>query len=525
MKKKSLILFLLLALLIGLLPVHAAGPAGTLSVRFYSETNKRYDEPVQTDRVTLSLDGTSLVPDGVPALVQYINGAGRTLVPVRLVSEALNAQVLFVNDTRQVLILKGEDTIVLTLGSSKATINGQITDLPGGVPAGAVKYNGLESTLVPLRFVSEALGAEVDWDNSTFTASIRTNTPIPTPTSTPTPSPTPTVSPSPTPSSSPTPTAPSQADRGRVVSITSDDNAQSFFIATDHVPKINVTDLGNRVAVDILGATIEPTYGTVALENEIITGTRFAQHDSTSLNYSYPHTVRFVIDLKSGATYTKNLSVTQETGGVRVTSYHMDTPDDPPIIPTDPIDPNKSTIVIDPGHGGSASGAHYEGIMEKDLTLPMSLKLRDVLVNMGYNVVMTRDTDVYMDLYDRCKVANQINADLFVSIHCNATSTSNTFQGLFTYYHPSSNRSKKYAQYVQEATANATGAINRGILNNDYVVLRETKMAAVLVETGFMTCHDELMRLADPNYQQKLANGIAQGIVKYLNETKTNPVQ
>ncbi|WP_143382883.1 copper amine oxidase N-terminal domain-containing protein, partial [Flavonifractor sp. An92] len=188
MKRTCLFLFLLFALFSALaVTAQAAGPAGTLSVRFYNETTGAYSGETTTDRVLLTLNGEDLVPDGVPALIQYVNGDGRTLVPVRLVSEALDAEVLWVAETRQVIVLKDSDTIVLTLGSSKATINGVTTDLPGGVPAGAVKYNGLESTMVPLRFVSEALGADVGWDNDTFTASITTQAVTPTPTPTPTP--------------------------------------------------------------------------------------------------------------------------------------------------------------------------------------------------------------------------------------------------------------------------------------------------------------------------------------------------
>ncbi|MFQ7854719.1 MAG: copper amine oxidase N-terminal domain-containing protein [Flavonifractor plautii] len=73
-------------------------------------------------------------------------------------------------ETRQVILLREESTIVLTLGSATALVNGQAMELPGGVPAGVVKWEGRESTMVPLRFVSEQLGATVDWDNDTFTA-------------------------------------------------------------------------------------------------------------------------------------------------------------------------------------------------------------------------------------------------------------------------------------------------------------------------------------------------------------------
>ena len=173
--KKALSLFLLLALLICLLPAQAAGPAGTLKVQFYSEADKRYPAAVETDLVRLTLNGAPLsAQDGVPALVQYVNGQGRTLVPVRLVAEALGAEVLWVGETRQVILMRSPDTIVLTLGSAKAAVNGQVVDLPGGVPAGAVKQmvggKEVESTMVPLRFVSEQLGAKVDWDCLLYTS-------------------------------------------------------------------------------------------------------------------------------------------------------------------------------------------------------------------------------------------------------------------------------------------------------------------------------------------------------------------
>ena len=169
--KKAVSFLLTLALLAGLLSAWAAGPAGTLSVYFYDETAQRYGELTQTDRVSLTLDGSPLTPDDVPALVQYPVGQnGRTLVPVRLIAERLGASVTWVPETRQVILLREESTIVLTLGSATALVNGQAMELPGGVPAGVVKWEGRESTMVPLRFVSEQLGATVDWDNDTFTA-------------------------------------------------------------------------------------------------------------------------------------------------------------------------------------------------------------------------------------------------------------------------------------------------------------------------------------------------------------------
>ncbi len=508
--KKTVSLLLILALLACLPPAWAAGPAGSVTVRFYDEESGQYQRDIQTDVVRLTLDGSAL--DGpVPAMVQYVDGDGRTLVPVRLVSEHLGAQVIWVAGTRQVILLKGADTIVLTLGSSKAVSNGQIVDLPGGVAAGVVKYQGVENTMVPLRFVSEQLGAQIQWDQDTFTAAITAPREI---------VPEPEPEPSPVPEPSPLPdVSPSPGDLGLVTKITADANAQTVDILTDHTPEYRVLDLGDRVVVDVLGSVLASGFpGTITVENDLITTVRYAQHSEDDLSYGYPHTVRVVLDLRHGVTLSHNVKVEALASGIRITTYLPDEDrDEIDFTPSIPIDPHKSTIVLDAGHGGSRDGATYEGYKEKDINLSVTRKVQALLLAQGYNVVMTRSDDSYMDLYDRADIANAVDADIFVSIHSNASATNKDFQGIFTYYHPSSNRGARLAQAIQMPLAQITGGIDRGILSNDYVVLRETDMCAALVEMGFMSNHEELMRLIDDSYQDKLAQGIAEGIVRYLN--------
>lgn len=181
-----------------------------------------------------------------------------------------------------------------------------------------------------------------------------------------------------------------------------------------------------------------------------------------------------------------------------------------------PAEPSRYLIAIDAGHGGSATGAVYGGAEEKTLNLAMARKLRDILVALGYNTVMTRDTDTDVGLYDRAEIANGLNADLFVSIHCNAAENNFDFQGLYVYHYPQSAAGSALAQSIQTAAAAFTGAVDRGIDHANFVVLRESDMPAVLVETGFMTCQAELGRLMDDAYQTRMAQGVAQGIVRFL---------
>lgn len=252
------------------------------------------------------------------------------------------------------------------------------------------------------------------------------------------------------------------------------------------------------------------------MDNELISKVRYAEHDS-SLYSDYLNTVRVVLDLKEGISYQENVTVTTIGNGVVLTTYLPDR-ETIDLTPTTPLDPDKKTIVLDPGHGGSAFGAQYEGISEKNINLAVALKLERRLKECGYNVILTRSQDTSIGLYQRADLANAVQADLFVSLHSNASVTNLQATGIYTYYHPSSRRGARLAQAIQTPATQLTGAADRGIESADFVVLRETEMCAVLVEMGFMSTHSELMLLISDSYQDKLAAGIAEGIVQYLNK-------
>lgn len=170
-------------------------------------------------------------------------------------------------------------------------------------------------------------------------------------------------------------------------------------------------------------------------------------------------------------------------------------------------------VVLDPGHGGDDPGAVVGETLEKDINLAIALLVREQLEEQeGITVLMTREQDVYPSLTDRADFANRENADLFVSIHANSLED-DSYAGIITFYHQDKRSSRAFAQAIQAAVATASGGIDRGVRSEDYAVLRETDMPAVLVETGFMTCPEELALLQDADYQKLLAEGIAQGIL------------
>ena len=219
------------------------------------------------------------------------------------------------------------------------------------------------------------------------------------------------------------------------------------------------------------------------------------------------------------------------------------------------------TIVIDPGHGGKDPGALGRGtLQEKAIVLGISKKLREVLTRRGYTVLMTRDTNRYIPLKQRTAFATQHKADLFLSIHANA-SENRKATGIETYYlsvtsmdsasealaarenadsgysiqeleallkgiiqKSKSEDSKQLARHVQQALVQATGAIDRGVKHARFVVLIGTNVPAILIEAGFVSNPTEGHRLTTPAYQHKIATAIAQGIETFLGKTEKPPL-
>lgn len=182
-----------------------------------------------------------------------------------------------------------------------------------------------------------------------------------------------------------------------------------------------------------------------------------------------------------------------------------------------PLSADRPRVIIDPGHGGEDPGTiGIGGFREKDVVLPISLDVAEILRKQDIDVIMTRDTDNFISLQGRTDLANDIEADLFVSIHANAINLSRPdVNGLETYYYKSGRR---LAEVIHWSILNGVEIDNRGIRRARFYVLRHSTMPAVLVEVGFLTGEIDASRLKDPNHRRRMAEQIARGIVEYIKQ-------
>lgn len=179
-------------------------------------------------------------------------------------------------------------------------------------------------------------------------------------------------------------------------------------------------------------------------------------------------------------------------------------------------------IVLDAGHGGKDQGASGGETIEKEITLAIAKKTKAILKEKGYKVKMTREDDTFVELEERAEYANRKEAKVFVSIHCNS-SESGEGNGIETYYTDQKDEhSQELAQLIQKNVVAQTGARDREAKTANYTVIVRTDMPAALVETGFLSDSNERELLQQEEYQDKLAKGIAGGIIAYLENAEAD---
>ncbi|MBQ9318320.1 MAG: N-acetylmuramoyl-L-alanine amidase CwlD [Bacilli bacterium] len=187
---------------------------------------------------------------------------------------------------------------------------------------------------------------------------------------------------------------------------------------------------------------------------------------------------------------------------------------------------SKKVIYIDPGHGGIDPGSIYKDIYEKDINLDICLKLKDKLEKMGATVYMTREGDYDLskpgtsqrkksDLNNRVRAINDSNADMYISIHLNATN-SKKWHGAQVFYDDVNEENKKIALIMQKVlqknlnTDREISEISNMLLN------RKVTVPGILIEVGFLSNDNERYLLRQEEYQNKVADTITNGIIMYF---------
>lgn len=184
----------------------------------------------------------------------------------------------------------------------------------------------------------------------------------------------------------------------------------------------------------------------------------------------------------------------------------------------------RPVIIIDPGHGGIDGGCVFDDIVEKDINRMIAVQVVARLRKMGYEAELARQGDEYIDKMERVENANAKNALVYVSIHQNSCED-RSVEGIETWYDGSdkSRDSGRLAELIQQETVRATGAKSRELVSeSELCVTSKSTMPSCLIETGFLSNRGEREKLALKEYREQLADGIASGIILYLDSKGGN---
>ena len=475
--------------------------------------------------IKLFVNGKQVSTDVAP----YIDSNNRTMVPLRFVSESLGATVDWTHGEKEILITKGSVKITLFLGKAVVVRNG----VEIKIDTAPVLKNS--RAMVPIRFVSEHLGCKVVWNNIQKAVYITSGD-----------------------SSGENDGSDEETSEprrgyvtGSVVNIRSgpgtnyaivgqvkqgtmvlvyDEEGGWYRVSTASGLKgwiagwlVSLSDSGRGGGDrdDVPGEDIDKIKTAVV----IVDSANIRSGPSTSypiVTQGYMGEELPVIG-EQGSWFKVKKGSTEGFISNTVTALKV------------PPAENSSThlrgkiVVLDPGHGSFKSGGVLDpgavgpsGLKEKDVVPIIARRAGEVLSSRGATVIYTRIGDTYMSLSQRAELANSYRADVFVSIHCNA-SLSPGVQGTSTYYYAPAGMShtmvearRKLASLVQEELVKELGRNNLGLREGNFLVLRNTAMPSILVEIAFISNPTEERLLADPNFCRRAGEAIARGIIRYF---------
>jgi N-acetylmuramoyl-L-alanine amidase len=437
--------------------------------------------------VRLKLDGNDIIANP-PAIIV----SERTMVPARAVFEAMGAKVEWNEELREVTVTLNSSIIKVNIDSDKAFVNGILKGLD--VPAMIIS----ERTLVPLRFIAEAAGLTVAWDDLSRTVSM---------------------------------TSPIKAFNVANINSISMTGSNSQYLVSIKGDS-DLTCYKNfmlkdplRVVIDIDQAKLTNAVHKLLDTNEIVKGVRFSQFEAEK--------VRVVLDLINEVPILIELSEDKKELTVKVNYKDGDTQENPYGFPALDWRATNMLVIIDPGHGGKDTGAiGFENgvgvIYEKDINLDVANRLSKLLSDVGVKIYSLRTDDSSIGLYERPSMANSINGDLYVSIH-NNSSDSGKPSGVETLYYTKANeaeyliKSMRMAEIAQGNLLASLGLANRGISSRpELAVLNKTVMPSIIIEGGFLSNYYDLAIMKTDGFRENYAVAVARTIITALNESVAN---
>ena len=455
-------------------------------------TQKDIDEGINFCRdypVLLNVDGYSVESEVPPVIIKE-----KTMIPLRAVFERMGAEVSWNGDDRLVEISMGDSEVQLTIDSSVALVNGEQKMME--VPALIIN----DTTMIPLRFVGESLNCKVGWEDLSRTVLI---------------------------------SSPEIKKTTLIESIKIREKDDYYRVTIKGEDKIEgyssfAYDDPQRFGVDISSSTLEMEDEELDGEGDLIEKIRFAQFT--------PDSVRVVVDLAHKVIGKVSFSSDGDSMYIDFDKDWEKDYEDLGDVTGDGLDvvdwrATGKLVVIDPGHGGADTGSQAisNGVTilnEKAVNLDIALRLNRMLKAAGANTYILREDDTTITLYDRPAKANELNADLFVSVHNNSTDKNPNASGTEVYYYSKPNEcdyhiySKELAELAQKELTAALGTVSRGAKSEPaYAVLNKTQMPAIIIEGAFLSNAQDLELMMTDEFRENYAKAAAKAIIAILNKS------
>lgn len=275
------------------------------------------------------------------------------------------------------------------------------------------------------------------------------------------------------------------------------ENGGALTLESDGELAEKIHKAGEKLQIDLDYAAFGPDLEIPAVANDYVR--------NLTLTAVSPSLCRLELDLAKYVGYTVSFSEDRRRLTIQFTNS--------PLL--------HKTIVLDPGHGGADMGTTgRQGTREKDVNFDVAMRLKKLLEEAGAAIVLTRTDDSFISLYERSAIANDLFADLFISIHTNAHPKSEV-RGIEVFHYQGRNDSLRLAEAVEAKLVAATQLKSLGVKTNDFVVVRESQMPGILVELGFLSNFEEEKIIRTEAFRDNAAQGIFEGIIDYYENLKS----